>query len=68
MHVKKNENIDNLLLCGKASKKQKSCHIIRESDGYLIGLAIRSHPKLLENERIRCLKGTSKRDPLSLNR
>lgn len=47
--MEKNENIDNLLLYGKASKKQKSCHIIRERNGYLIGLAIRSHPRLLEN-------------------
>lgn len=45
----KNENTDKLLPYGKASKKQKSCHIIHKSDGCLIGLAIRSHPRLPEN-------------------
>lgn len=46
--MEKNENSDNLLLYGKASEKHKNCHVIHKSDGYLIGLAIRSHPKLRE--------------------
>lgn len=49
MHVEMKENTNNLLLHEKASEKQRSCHIINKRDGYLIGLAIRSHPKLPEN-------------------
>lgn len=49
MHVEKNEHTDNLLLHGKTSKKQSSCHMINKNDGCLGGLAIRSDPKLPQN-------------------
>lgn len=47
--MEKNENTDNPLIHEKAPQKQRGCHIINKSNGYLIGLAIRSHPKVTEN-------------------